>query len=138
MAASAKVEGFFSNEELTVEENEHVQIQFIRQSELGYTVIVNNKHLGLVYENEIFSKVYLGDVREGFVKKIREDNKIDVSLQPIGYRKFSETNSELIVQRLMEREGFLPLTDKSTPEEIYSQLGIRKRLLKNPLERSTN
>lgn len=131
--ASNRLERFLNNETLSVSEGDEVGLVILQKTDLGYSVIVNHKHKGLIFSNEIFQDLHIGDCLKGYVKKIREDNKIDISLQPIGYRKFSETNSELIVQRLMEREGFLPLTDKSTPEEIYSLLGISKKAFKKSI-----
>lgn len=131
--ASNRLERFLNNENLSVSEGDEVGLVVLHKTDLGYSVIIEHRHKGLVFDNEIFQDLHIGDCLQGYVKKIREDNKIDVSLQPIGYRKFSETNSELIVQRLMEREGFLPLTDKSTPEEIYSLLGISKKAFKKSI-----
>lgn len=131
--ASNRLERFLNNENLSVSEGDEVGLVVLHKTDLGYSVIIEHRHKGLVFDNEIFQDLHIGDCLKGYVKKIREDNKIDISLQPIGYRKFSETNSELIVQRLIEREGFLPLTDKSTPEEIYSQLGISKKAFKKSI-----
>ena len=131
--ASNRLERFLENKELTVNEGDEVELVVLQKTELGYAVIINHKHKGLVFSNEIFRDLHIGDRLKGYVKKIRADHKIDISLQAIGYRKFNEPNSELIIQQLIEHKGFLPLTDKSTPEEIYARLGISKKAFKKSL-----
>jgi len=105
----------------------------LKETDLGFTVIVNNQHKGLIYENEIFKPLNIGDKLIGYVKNIREDNKIDISLQPIGFENFNDVNTELILQKLIENEGFLAINDKSTPDEIYSTFGISKKAFKKSL-----
>jgi hypothetical protein len=75
----------------------------------------------------------IGDKLEGYVKQIREDNKLDISLQPIGYAKSNDVNTELIYRKLKENNGFLAITDKSSPEEIYSTFEISKKAFKKSL-----
>lgn len=128
--ASNRLERFINNDQLSVKEGDEVELLVLQKTDLGYAMIINHKHKGLVFSNEIFQDLHIGDRLKGYVKKIREDHKIDISLQPIGYRKFNEPNSELIVQQLIEHGGFLPLTDQSTPEEIYALLGISKKAFK--------
>jgi len=131
--ASNKIEKFLQNEEILVTENEKVELLILQKTDLGYSAIVNNTHKGLIFENEVFKELNIGDRLKGYVKKLREDNKIDLSIQPIGYKNFNDANSELIYHKLMENEGFLPITDHSTPEEIYSKLGISKKAFKRSI-----
>ena len=128
--ASNKLEKHLKNDELTVEEGDKVNLVVMQKTDLGYTVIINNRHKGLVYENEIFKKLNIGDKLTGFVKEIREENKIDISLQPIGYRNAIDPNCELIHKKLVENNGYLAVTDKSSTEEISSQFGISKKAFK--------
>ena len=128
--ASNRLERFLSNDQLSVKEGDEVDLVVLQKTDLGYAVIINHKHKGLVFSNEIFQDLRIGDRLKGYVKKIREDHKIDISLQAIGFRKSSETNNELIHRQLIENKGFLPLTDKSSPEEISSLLGISKKAFK--------
>ncbi|EKD26086.1 MAG: hypothetical protein ACD_79C01375G0001, partial [uncultured bacterium] len=128
--ASNKIEKYLQNDNLSIEEKEEVEILVMKKTDLGFSVIVNNLHKGLIYDTEIFTKIYIGDKLKGFVKKIREDNKIDISLQAIGYKNFIEPNSDLIYQALLKNNGFLKVTDKSSPEEIYAQFGISKKVFK--------
>jgi len=131
--ASNKIEKFLQNDLLSVKEGEEVGLLVLHKTDLGYSVIVNNTHKGLVFENEIFKELNIGDKLNGYVKKIREDNKIDISIQPIGYKNFNDANSELIYSTLIENDGFLAITDKSTPDEIYAQFGISKKAFKKSI-----
>ncbi len=128
--ASNKIEKRLNNSSLTVAEGDEVDLLVYKQTDIGFSVIINNLHRGLVFKNEIFTELNIGDSLKGFVKKIREENKIDISLQPIGYHKFNSRNSEDIYRMLLANNGFMALTDKSSPEEIYVQIGISKKAFK--------
>ena len=131
--ASNRLERFLNNDDLSVKQGDEVGLIVLQKTDLGYSVIVNHKHKGLLFSNEIFQDLNIGAPLKGYVKNIRDDNKIDISLQAIGYKKFNDANSELIVHRLIELDGFLPLSDKSSPEEIYAQLGISKKAFKKSI-----
>ena len=121
------------NEDLFVEEGEEVELLVLQKTDMGFSVIVNNDHKGLIFENEIFRQLNIGEKLTGFVKKIREDNKIDISLQAINFRLYNDANTELIYRTLEENDGFLPVTDKSSPDEIYSRFGISKKAFKKSI-----
>lgn len=131
--ASNKLSRYLSNENLRVAEGDAVLLVVYKETELGYSVIVNNRHNGLVYKNETFKPLRIGDELEGYVKKIREENKLDISLQPIGYKNAIDVNCELIYKALIGNNGFLALTDKSAPSAIYDQLGISKKAFKKAI-----
>ena len=131
--ASNRVERFLQNENIALKEGEEVDLVVFQKTDLGYSVIVNHAHKGLIFDNGIFQQIRIGDRLTGYVKRIREDRKIDISLQPIGFRKFNDTNSGLIYKKLEENQGFLAVTDKSSPEDIYSQFGISKKAFKRSL-----
>ena len=131
--ASNRLERYLENDELTIKEGDEVDLVIQQKTDLGYAVIINHKHKGLVFDNEVFKEVRIGDRQKGFVKKIRDDKKVDVSLQALGYKGANDANSELILQQLKENDGFLPITDKSTPEEISTQFGISKKAFKKSL-----
>jgi len=105
----------------------------MQKTDLGFSVIINNAHKGLVFKNEIFKKLNIGDKLNGFVKKIHEDNKIDISIQPIGYTNFIDKNTELVYNALLKNNGFLAVTDKSSPDEISRQFGMSKKAFKKSL-----
>ena len=131
--ASNRIERFLQNDIISVKEEEEVSLLIWQKTDLGYTVIINNLHKGLIFENEIFTDLRIGNRIPGFVKKIREDGKIDVAIQAAGYWKTNDANSELILKKLSGSGGFLSLTDKSGPEEIYAQFGISKKAFKKSI-----
>lgn len=131
--ASNKLEKWLVNDELTVEEGDEVEILVYRETEIGYSVTVNNQYRGLAYKNEIFKDLRIGDKMTAYVKKIREGNKIDISLHPIGYENFNSKNSEDIYHALEQNRGFLPITDKSDPEVIYHRFHISKKAFKKAI-----
>jgi len=129
LVASNKLNKFLSNDELTVSVREQVDLLISRETELGWEVIINNRHKGLVYFNEIFKKVNVGDSTVGVIKAIRNDHKIDVSLQPLG-SKILEPAANKILQVIEENGGFLALHDKSDPELIKAELQMSKKTFK--------
>lgn len=131
--ATNKIEKRLKNEVLTVREGEQVDLIVMKKTDLGFSVIVNQLHEGLIFESDIFTKLNIGDKIKGYVKLIRDDNKIDISLQPIGFENFNDPNCEMILKKIKAQKGFLPITDKSTPEEIYSQFGISKKAYKKAI-----
>ena len=129
LVASNKLDKFLSNDNLSVQALDQVDLVVTRQTDLGWEVIINNKHKGLVYANEIFKKVAVGDKLKGYIKNIRPDNKIDVSLQPIGYESL-EPAANLIYEKLVSNGGVLSLHDKSDPEDIKKMLQMSKKTFK--------
>ncbi|PID94423.1 MAG: GntR family transcriptional regulator [Bacteroidetes bacterium] len=128
--ASNKIDKYLSNEELSVTLHQQVSLLVSNRSEMGYTVIVNNRHKGLIYANEVFKPLHVGDQLTGYVKNIREDQKLDISLHPIGYNNFNDANVLKIIQLLEANHGLLNLTDKSDPSEIYALAGMSKKAFK--------
>jgi len=129
VAATEKLERFLSNETLTVTEKEVVDLLVYRQTEIGYEMIINNKHKGMLHANEIYRPIEIGDRFPGFVKKILPENKIDVAAGKSGYQRV-ENESEKILRLLAENNGYLPYHDKSSPEEIYEFFHISKKTFK--------
>lgn len=131
--ASNRVERFLQNDQITVKEGEEVTLVVQQKTDMGYSVIINHRHKGLIYDNQIFRQIKVGDCLRGYVQNLREDQKIDISLQPIGFRNFNDSNSRIIYRKLEESGGFLALNDKSSPEEIYTQFGISKKAFKKSI-----
>ncbi|MBK9416621.1 MAG: hypothetical protein IPO05_15690 [Flavobacteriales bacterium] len=104
----------------------------VNMSDLGLSVIENNRHHGLVHANEVFKPVSVGDRLTGYVKTVRPDGKLDIVLQPIGYRQYIDAHTALLAKRL-EAKGFLPLSDKSSAEDIHAEFGISKKAFKKAL-----
>ena len=96
---------------------------------LGYTVLINEMYEGLLYKNEVFSDVEEGMRTVGYVKKIREDEKVDVSLRPQGFKNVIDGDAEILLEKLKEK-GFLLLTDKSSPESIKFHMQMSKKAFK--------
>lgn len=132
LVASSKVDNFLTNSELTVAPFEEVDLIIGNQTNLGWNVIVNELHKGLLYNDDVFQVLQTGDRVKGFIKKIRQDGKIDVVLQRPGYRSI-EPNTEELLTQLKLHGGFLALTDKSDPELIKKQLNMSKKSFKRAL-----
>ena len=129
VAATEKIDAQFSNDELTVKEMELVDLVVYRRSDLGYVVIINNQHTGLLHFNEVYRPINIGDKLQGYIKKIRPDNKIDVVLGKPGYQRV-EDETEKIIRLLKENNGYLPYYDKSDPDDIYAFFGMSKKTFK--------
>ena len=129
VAATEKLERFLSNETLTVKEKEAVDLLVYRQTEIGYEVIINNKHKGILHTNEIYRPIEIGDRFPGFIKNILPENKIDVAAGKPGYQRV-EDEAAKILRLLNENNGYLPYHDKSSPEEIYAFFNISKKTFK--------
>ncbi|MBU2901587.1 CvfB family protein [Maribacter dokdonensis] len=132
LVASNKLDKFLSNDTVDLKEWEQVDLVVTRQTDLGWEVIVNERHKGLVYFNEVFKPINIGDVIPGCVKTIRKDNKLDISLQPLG-AKVLEPAAKKIYEVLVENGGFLGLHDKSAPEEIRDVFQMSKKTFKKGL-----
>ncbi len=132
IAATCQLNKYINNKEITVQEGDAVDVLIGEETELGHRVVINNRHWGMLYYNEIFKEVALGDRIGGYIKKIREDGKIDVALQKQGYAEVHDA-TEVLYNRIKENDGFLYLTDKSEPEEIYEELQMSKKTFKKAL-----
>ena len=129
VAATEKIEPRLSNDVLTVRELEQVKLTVYRRTDIGYVVIINNVHTGVLHFNEIYRNISIGDTLEGFVKTIRPDNKIDVVLGKKGYQRV-EGEAAKVLQLLEENNGYLPYNDKSAPDDIYDFFGMSKKTFK--------
>ena len=132
LVASSKTNSFLDNKELTVQQFDEVDLIVSHPSELGMNVIVNKIHHGLIFKDDIFKELSVGDKLKGIVKKVRHDNKLDIKLGQIGYRNI-EPNAEKILHILEDSEGFLALTDKSNPDQIKDQLEMSKKTFKKAI-----
>ena len=108
---------------------EMVDLAVSRETELGFTVIINGKHIGMLYANEVFQTIEPGQKLKGYIKKIRPDNKIDVALGKPGYQRVEDEEGK-ILRLLQENNGYLPYHDKSSPEDIYAFFAMSKKVFK--------
>ena len=119
-------------ENLPFEKGEKVDLILMNESELGWNVIINKKYIGLIYTSDVFKKLYPLSEETGYIKTIREDGKIDVTLQPEGFENIDEFRQK-ILDKLDENYGLLYLSDKSEPEEIKSELQMSKKNFKKAI-----
>ena len=132
IVASAKVERYFSKDFPEYENGDKVEILIWQKTDLGFKVIIDNKFGGLIYADEIFRHITTGDRMEAYIKTVREDGKIDVSLQPSG-RLHTEEFSETLHQYLIAHKGVCDLGDKSPAEDIYDRFKVSKKVFKKAI-----
>jgi predicted RNA-binding protein (virulence factor B family) len=136
LAATEKIEPFLSNEELTVKEKDPVELLVYRRTDIGYVVIINQRHTGVLHFNEIYQDIGVGDRFPGFIKKITPgettpsgETQIDVVAGKLGYERVEDA-AEKVLRLLKENKGRLPYHDKSSPDDIYSFFGMSKKTFK--------
>ncbi len=132
IVASAKLDKYLDNVPPEYTPNQPVDILVAQETHLGYKVIVENQHWGMIYHNEIFCPIAVGDRMQAYIKQVRDDEKIDVALQPSGYDRIDPL-SESILQRLEAAGGVLPLSDKSPAEEIARCFQCSKKSFKKAI-----
>jgi predicted RNA-binding protein (virulence factor B family) len=132
IVASARIEKYLDNTFPAYSFNQQVSLLVADETDLGYKVIINNLHWGLLYHNDVFRRLEKGEQLTGYIKEVREDEKIDVSLAPLGYGKVEGT-AATILESLRIHNGFLPLHDKSEPEEIYALFRCSKKTFKQAI-----
>ncbi|HCG5600254.1 S1 RNA-binding domain-containing protein [Vibrio parahaemolyticus] len=114
------------------EVNEEVDLIIAERSQLGYKAIVNGKHWGMIFPSDVFGKLFIGKKLRGYIKQVREDGKIDLSLQKVGVAKMDDLSSK-IIDLLEKKGGFLPLNDKSSPEAIFDAFRTSKGTYKKTI-----
>ena len=129
VTATEKLQRYLSNDVLTVQEGDMVDLIVWQQTDIGYKVIVNNRHTGVLHFSDVFRDLEYGEKLQGFVKTVREENKLDIGLGEKGYKKVA-SETDRILQLLEEHNGYLPYNDKSSPDEIYNFFGISKKTFK--------
>jgi uncharacterized protein len=132
IVATAKYEKYLRQDAPELSEGQEVDVLVAGFTDLGIKVIINNQYLGMLYKNEVFRPLSLGEKTRGFIRKIREDHKIDVSLQKAGYEEVTGA-ADLVLDKLKAAGGKLALSDKSSPEEIYAALGMSKKTFKKAI-----
>ncbi|MCD4791077.1 MAG: GntR family transcriptional regulator, partial [Bacteroidales bacterium] len=133
LIGSGKVNKFVNFKDIDVKQGDEVDLLLYKMTELGMNTIVNNIYKGLIFTSNIHKNIQPGDRIKGYVKQVREDGKIDILLEPIGYENSIDKNSGIILSVLKENNGFLDLTDKSAPEDIKHKLGLSKKAFKKGL-----
>lgn len=130
--ATTKLKGFVNNELITVTPHQEVDILIASDSPIGYRVIINNRHWGMIYRNQIFRPVAIGDRMKGYIRQITDDNRIDVSLQQTGLDQVRDS-AEVLLQLINDNGGALPLNDNSDPAEVTARTQMSKKVFKRSL-----
>lgn len=130
--ATNKLKSFINNDIITVEPRQEISLLVASESPIGYRVIIDNKHWGMLYRNQLFRPIAIGDRLTGYVSRITEDNRIDVSLQRQGYAQVKDS-AEVLRQLLRDNGGRLPLGDNSAPEEVAARTQMSKKAFKRAL-----
>ena len=113
-------------------QGDRVDLFIVRATQLGYVVLIDNEVEGLLFKSDVFQPLQKGDQVKGYIKFIREDKKIDVSLRPQGFRNAIDTDCDKILS-ILKKVKLLKLTDKSSPEDIKSQLNMSKKAFKKAI-----
>jgi len=132
ITASSKLDKFLGLQSPNYDEGEEVDLFICDKTDLGYKAVVNNAHWGMVYKNEVFQKLHIGQQLKGYIKTIREDLKIDISLQQSGYQRV-DSISKSILKTIKDLGGSIAITDKSPPEDIYPLFGVSKKTFKKAI-----
>ncbi len=132
LVASGRYQKFLEKEAVGLKQGQVVDVLIDDETDLGINVIVNQQFRGLIYENELFERVHRGEQKKGFIKTLRPDGKLDITLQRPGYGKV-ETTGDLLLRKLKENNGFLPFGDKSSPEDIARVFEMSKKTFKMTL-----
>ncbi len=127
--ATNKLKAFIDNDQITVRPREEVGLLVASESPIGYRVIVNSRHWGMIYRDQIFRPVAVGDRLRGFVRRITEDNRIDVTLQQQGFAQVRDS-AQTLLELLRQNGGHLPLNDDSDPEEVRRLTAMSKKTFK--------
>lgn len=133
IVGSSKLNQFLDNTPPEFDYNEEVDLFVHSKTDLGYKVIVNDIFWGLIYENEVFKPLNRGQKLKGYVKLIREDDKIDISLQKQGYNASIDHNMQIVLDKLNQNKGELEVGDKSSPEVINHVFGMSKKSFKKAI-----
>jgi uncharacterized protein len=132
IAASAKLEKFLNRIPMNYSVGQEVELLIWQATDLGYKAIINDCHQGILFSNEVFRELKVGQIVKGYIKNLREDAKIDLSLYPAGYVKVGN-NTNKIINYLKQQGGFAAISDKTPPETIYSLFGISKKTFKSAI-----
>ena len=127
--ATMKLKPFIDNDIITVKPRQKVDILIASESPIGYRAIIDSRHWGMVYKNQIFQKVQIGDRFEGFVRRITDDNRIDLSLRQEGYDGVA-TSADTLLAILHDNGGVLPVGDDSSPEQVHAATQMSKKVFK--------
>ena len=127
--ATMKLKPYIDNDVITVKPRQKVDIVIASESPIGYRAIINSRHWGMIYKNQIFRPVRVGDSMEGWVRRITDDNRIDITLQQQGYDGVT-SSAETLLSLIKEHGGVLSVGDNSTPDQIHALTQMSKKVFK--------
>lgn len=130
--ASSKIGKFLDGHPENYKEEQRVSLLLYDQTDIGYKAIIDNAFVGILYKNEVFQRLNRGQKLDGFIKKVRDDGKIDLSLYKRHYEDVTELSTK-IIDKLLEHDGFVAANDKSSPETIYKLFGVSKKIYKKAI-----
>ncbi|SFG44487.1 CvfB family protein [Pontibacter chinhatensis] len=135
VVATSKLGKFLHNEDIRLSEGDEVQLLVAGLTDIGLKVLINGEYMGILYKNEVFQDLRIGDKATGYIKLIRPDNKIDVTLRKPGVNQKEEKDeaADKILRLLKQGSGWLPISDNSSPEDIYQTLGMSKKTFKRAI-----
>jgi len=132
IAASSRLNRWLDSDPADLQMGQEVELIISNKTEMGFNAIINNRFKGFIFENDIFQELKTGQQVNGFIKKIREDKKIDLMLQRPGYENIDQ-HIKIIYKYLLDNDGFLPLNDKSDPADISSKFAMSKKNFKKAI-----
>ena len=132
IAATAKIDKYLDNTPPEYELGDEVQLLISEKTDLGFKAIVNNEHWGILYKNQIYQTLEIGQKITGYINKVREDEKIDLLLEKPGYEKV-DAISQKILDELKANRGFMAVSDKTSPDMIKALFGISKKNFKKAI-----
>jgi predicted RNA-binding protein (virulence factor B family) len=128
-----KITSFLNNNTSYLKQNDEVIVMVIAFTPLGYKVVIDHKHEGMIFKNECFTKLQIGDIKNAYIKSIRKDGKLDISLQPIGKSKTKELTKDIVLDILTKHNGFMPFNYKSDASDIQNEFAMSKKNFKKSL-----
>lgn len=129
LAASTRLNNFLEEDGSQFNSGQPVNLLIAEKTDMGYKAIVDNSHWGVLYQSDLYQPILVGQQFSGYIKKVRDDKKLDLTLNKTGFSQV-EVVAEKIIERLQQHEGFLMITDKSPPEMIYSIFKVSKKVYK--------
>ena len=132
IVGSSKIDKFLEKSKRFYKNGEEVDLKVWQKSDLGYKCIINNERWGMIFFNEVFQSLQRGELLKGFIKNVRPDGRIDLSLQKPGYEKVTKL-TDVILNYIKSQGGFMPITDKNPPEEIYAVFKVSKKTYKKAI-----
>ncbi len=132
LVATAKIRKYLMDGRQNLQEKEEVPVLVYGESDLGCSVIIQNKYDGLIHQDDIFFDIHIGDALTGYIKKVRHDGKVDVTLQRSGVKGMTDARDQLLA-KLEEWDGFIPYTDKTDPDVIREKMNLSKKAFKRAI-----